>query len=191
MNVKTKLAAVMLSAGMGFLATSEKAQAYSHRYIGNLAGRLQRQTGALHHEVHAHFRLTRDYRHLNADVTNMERLARHIHDAAHRRDSVRHIRSDERELDRLFHHIEGLVRRMVVTGQMNIRTIVHFRSIMAQISNTLHHLRDGLRDIDSHNGHGSRYGGYRGGHGGRVPVSGGSRGGIRFGNSRFGVNIRF
>ena len=97
-------AAVMMG-----LMTASAVQAQSFRHIDQLASQLERQVREVHEEVHAHFRLTSRYVHLDQDVAAMERLADHIHDLVHRGSSVSHMRSDVAELDRLYHHVEELV----------------------------------------------------------------------------------
>jgi len=150
MSLRTNLLATVV--GIASFGVANTANAQSHEHIDRLAVRLQRQTATMHAEVHAHFRGTRDYVHLDRDVAEMERLARHIHDVAHRGGSVSHLRSDVQELDRLFHHVEDVIDRLARTRQINLRTLSHFRGVMGNISDTLHHLRSDLahlRDFDS------------------------------------------
>jgi hypothetical protein len=160
MSLRTNLLAAVTGIALFGIANTANAQSYAH--IDRLALRLQQQTAVMHSEVHAHFRATRDYVHLDRDVTQMERLARHIHDVAHRNGSVSHLRSDVRELDDLFHHVEEVIDRLARTRQIDPRTLRHFRGVMGNISDTLHHLRSDLanmRDHDYRHGYDPRPGG--------------------------------
>lgn len=148
MSLKTGLLAMVL--GTAILGGANRAQAQSHGHIDRLAVRLQRETADMHAEVHAHFRRTPDYVHLDRDVAEMERLARHIHEVAHRGGSVAHLRADVEQLDRLFHHIEDVIDRLARTRQIGPRTLSHFRGVMGNISETLHHLRDDLARMHDH-----------------------------------------
>jgi hypothetical protein len=154
MSLRTNLLATMI--GIATLSVANTANAQSHAHIDRLAVRLQQQTAAMHSEVHAHFRGTRDYVHLDRDVAAMERLARHLHDVAHRGGSVSHLRSDARELDQLFHHVEDVIDRLARTGQINPRTMSHFRGVMGNVSDTLHHLRNDLANLRDNNRNDSR-----------------------------------
>jgi len=145
---KNKLAALVL--GTAIFGATGTVQAQTYEHIDRLALRLARQTAEMHDEVHAHFRNTPDYRHLDHDVAEMERLARHIHDVAHHRGSLAHLRADVEELDRNFHHIEDIIERLARTRQIGFRTLSHFRETMAAIDDTLHHLRDDLAQMRVH-----------------------------------------
>ena len=150
MSLKTGLVATVM--GMAIFGAANVAQAQSHEHIHRLAVKLQRQTAEMHAEVHAHFRATPDYVHLDRDVAEMQRLARHIHEVAHRGGSVAHLRADVEQLDRQFHHIEGVINRLAATRQIGPRTLSHFRGVMGDVSDTLHHLRSDLarmRDYDA------------------------------------------
>lgn len=158
MSLRTKLLATVV--GITIFGAANTANAQSHAHIDRLAARLQQQTATMHAEVHAHFRGTRDYVHLDRDVAEMERLARHIHNVAHRGGSVSHLRSDVRELDRLFHHVEDVIDRLARTRQIGPRTLSHFRGAMGNVSDTLHHLRSDLARMRDHDhGHDIRPGG--------------------------------
>jgi hypothetical protein len=159
MYLKT-IAATFLGTALFGVTSSAQAQSYEH--IHRLASRLERQTVEMHREVHAHFRGTPDYVHLDRDVAEMERLARHIHDVAHHRGSIRHLRADVERLDHLFHHIEDVIARLARTRQIGPRTLSHFRGVMGDVGATLHHLRDDLsrmRDHGPSRGHGHPHGG--------------------------------
>src|SRR5262245_39830235 len=98
----------ILAAACGlFAAAPASAQSFAH--IHPLAVALERQAEQLHDEVHAHFRPTPAYRHLDRDASEMERLARHIHEVVHHGGSVRHLRADVESYDRLFHHVEEVI----------------------------------------------------------------------------------
>lgn len=148
MYVKSAIVAAVVGAAL--FGAAKPAMAQSHAHIDRLAVKLQRQTAVLHAEVHAHFRGTKDYIHLDRDVADMERLARHIHDVAHRGGSIHHLRRDVEELDRLFHHVEDVIDRLARTRQIGPRTLSHFREAMADVSDTLHHLRADLNRPYSH-----------------------------------------
>lgn len=141
------LGTMITTAFAALMATTGTAQADTYHHIDMLALQLQRQTRALHREVDLHFRHTRQYRHLHEDVEQMEHLAEHIHDVAHRHGSVAHLRADVEKLDRLYHHVEELVHDLSHDRRIDYRTIRHIRQEMAKIGDTLHHLRDDLRRL--------------------------------------------
>jgi hypothetical protein len=161
MSLKTGLVAAFLGTALFGMTGSAQAQSYQH--IHRLALQLERQTAEMHREVHLHFRRTPDYVHLDRDVAEMERLARHIHDVVDQRGSVRHLRADVERLDHLFHHIEDVIGRLARTRQIGPQALSHFRGVMGEVGGTLHHLRDDLsrmRDVDHDHGHpGHRPGG--------------------------------
>lgn len=164
MTRNTTLLAVLFATPLMALTIGSEAKAQSWQHVDRLAVQLQRQTRQMHNEVHAHFRNTPYFRHLDQDVDQMEQLARHIHDLAHHGHNIHHLRRDVEKLDRLFHHIEGVVRTMTVTGQLNFQTIRHFRGQLNAVENTLHHLRSDLRQLDHGHDHG---------HGPQISIGGG------------------
>jgi hypothetical protein len=149
-TLKTGAAVVVAVAGL-FAGGTARAQSFAH--IDRLAVQLERDARAMHREVDLHFRRTPQYRHLHDDVSEMERLARHIHEVVHRGASVRHLRSDVEELDRLFHHVEDLVEDLARFRGIDPYAFSHFRWSLRRMERTLHHLRDDLRELDHHHGH--------------------------------------
>lgn len=118
---------------------------HGHNYhwyevIDRLAVRMERQARGVLREVHAHFRSTPQYRHLDHDVHEMVELAEHIHDVAHRHGSRAHIRADVRKLDRLFHHVEDLVQRMAHYGRLDYQAYRHLKYSLRYMGRTLHDL---------------------------------------------------
>jgi hypothetical protein len=105
---------------------------------------MERQAEQMHHEVHAHFRLTPDYQHLDQAVTKMEQLAHHIHEVVHQDPDIQHLREDMEQIDRLYHHVEGIIGKLGHTRQVDPQALWHFRVAMARMGNNLHHLRDDL-----------------------------------------------
>lgn len=113
-------------------------------HIDKLASQLERQARDLHKEVDAHFRRTPQYRHLHEDVTEMARLAQHIHEVAHDEGDVRHLRADVKKLDRLFHHVEEVVDDLAHSRGADRRAVRHIRGALKEMGRTLHHLREDL-----------------------------------------------
>ncbi|MCI0462534.1 MAG: hypothetical protein L0Z62_36755 [Gemmataceae bacterium] len=136
----------LLVAGAGLFVTPQGAQAQSPQHIHRLALRLEKQAREVHREVHAHFRRTPQFRHLDRDVAGLERLAGHIHEVAHR-GSLAHLRADVRKMDRLFHHIEELVEEMRDHRELDRRAYAHLRSELRDLGRTLHHLSDDLNRV--------------------------------------------
>lgn len=138
----------MITTAVAALVTipgSARADTYDH--MDMLALKLQKQTQALHREVDLHFKNTRSYRHLHEDIEQMEHLAAHIHELAHRHGSVAHLKADVDKLDRTFHHLEDVVRGLSRDRRIDFQTIRHIRQEMAGINDTLHHLQDDLRRL--------------------------------------------
>jgi ATP phosphoribosyltransferase regulatory subunit HisZ len=144
-HTKSLLIPILAAACGLFAAAPASAQSFAH--IDRLAVALEGQAEQLHAEVHAHFRPTPAYRHLDRDVAEMERLARHIHEVAHYGGSVRHLRTDVERYDRLYHHVEEVIADATLCRGLDYRALVHFRSIMTRMGRTLHHLRDDLAQL--------------------------------------------
>jgi hypothetical protein len=124
------------------------AYAQSRAHVDRLALQLQRQTRDLHREVHLHFRSTPQYRHLARDISEMDRLATHLHGVAHRQGSRTHLRADVDRLDRLFHHVEELVDEMAALRWIDRRALTHLRQSLVQVGRTLHHVQEDLEPVD-------------------------------------------
>lgn len=110
------------------------------RAIDQFAVRLERDAKNVLHEVHAHFRYTPQYKHLDHDVHEMVELAEHIHDVAHRNGSRAHILADVRKLDRLFYHVEQLVDQMRHCRGLDYRAYRHLRIELSRMEQSLHGL---------------------------------------------------
>ena len=134
----------MLVAVAGLLNSGGTARADVHDHVDGLAVRLQREVQAVHREVDAHFRGSPQYRHLHRDVSELGRLASHLHDVAHRRGNVYHLRADVRRLDQLVHHAEELVDDMARGGRLGGTTLDHLRRSLHQVSDTVHHMVEHL-----------------------------------------------
>ena len=176
---------LLTAAGLGLVNTST-AQAYSPAHVDRLARTLERQTAELHREVHLHFRPSPSYRHLDRDVAEMERLARHIHEVAHHHGGLGHVRRDVEQLDRLYHHVQDQVRTMAVTCRLDRHALAHIQGALSDVGRTLHHLRADLQDI-GHGPHGI------GGHGGYAPSPYAPSGGIGLNiplGDRGGITLR-
>lgn len=186
MTYKFTAVALATLLGLGMFGSTGKAQSHVLRHIDQLAVQLERDVEAMHDEVHAHFRNTPQFRHLDHDVAEMEKLARHIHDVVHQGASIRHLRHDVNELDRLFHHVEDLVHDLAWSRRVDRRTIVHFQVSMQRIGRTLHHLRADLRALDVHDHGHHGHGHYGPGHSGH----GHSHGGIGIGIGGFRLILR-
>ena len=159
-NIKTAAFAIALTTGL-FGANSAQAQYrcdYQYKHIDRLAFILEKQTQLMHKQVHLFFRNTPSYKHLDSDVYEMEKLARHIHEVAHNRGSIKHLRHDVEKLDKLFHHIEDLAYSMVKTRRLGWASYVTFRASLSRIGRTLHYLRDDLRHLDFHSHDRGHYG---------------------------------
>lgn len=114
-------------------------------HLDRLALQMQRQAEVMHREVHAHFRNTPQFTHLDADVAKLERVARHIHDLAHHHGNLSHIRRDVEEIDHLYHHVQELVNAVSLSGQVGYDEIRHLRLAIAQLGEIIHHTRDDLQ----------------------------------------------
>lgn len=147
----TLLLAGLLSAA--FSVPAAEIQAQSYRHIDYLAMQMERQAEQLHHEVHAHFRLTPDYQHLDQAVAKMEQLAHHIHEVVHQDPDIQHLREDVEQIDQLYHHVQGIIGKLGHTRQVDPQALWHFRVAMARLGNNLHHLRDDLASLQGPHQH--------------------------------------
>ena len=116
-----------------------------YRQVDLLALRLARDAKGFLAEVHANFRRTPQYRHLDHDAHEMEELADHIHEVAVRRGSVAHLRADLRKLDRLYHHVEQLVAQMARCRGLDYRAYRHLRYTLSLMGHSLHDMARYLR----------------------------------------------
>lgn len=142
--LKSTLGGTLAVALLGTFAGTAAAQAPSRQHIDRLAVQLQRQLSDLHKEVDAHFRATAQYRELDRDVAEMERLAAHIHEVVDRGGGLGHIRADVGKLHRLVHHVEGQVEGIARSGQIGRRTLAHLRVAVERVASTVHHLEEEL-----------------------------------------------
>jgi hypothetical protein len=143
------LGTVITTAVAALVTTAGTAQADVYQHLDSLAVKLQGQVRELHREVDLHFRNTTAYRHLHADMEQMERAAEHIHEVAHQRGSVTHLRADVERLDRLYHHMEGVIHDLAHDRRIDRQTIRHLQREMAAVGDTLHHMREDLRQLTS------------------------------------------
>lgn len=191
---RTTVAALIAAFGLTAANTAQAAGPH----IDRLALQLQGQARQLKTEFILHFRHTAQFGHLISDASRIYGKAAHIHRVAHYTNNLPHLRRDLAELDRLFHHLEGLTRQVQIHashghgGHLHGR-VGHVNRLMAEMENTLHHLRRDLALIGcgpigpvpvpgpGHGGHGGGHIGHGGGHighaGGRGPGHGGHGGG--------------
>ena len=143
----TKVAFVLTLGFAGLFGGA--AQAQSFHQIDRLAVQLQRQARELHREAHTHFRPTPQYQHLERDLSEIDRLAAHIHQLVDRRAGLDHVRAEVTKLDRLYHHAEEVIAGLASYRQIDRRTLDHFRRDLAHVGRTIHQLEDAV----GHSGH--------------------------------------
>ena len=175
------------------------ANAASYLSVDTKAVRLQNQASQLYWEINAHFRHAAHFDHLRSDASQMYFLARDIHLLAHRSYGLNRMSYKLDELDRLFHHTEDLLQHIVddaAHGHGHIHGhLGHVKELVECMENTLHRLRDEVKDLQHHqlhdHYHGLVWGG--GGHGGHAGHGGhGPHGGaISFGNGSFRIRFGF
>lgn len=105
------LTVITIASNLGMFVSPVRA-AHEMAHIDEVAYELRGQAAELYREVYYHFRETPHYRHLLSDSYEMYRLADHVHDVAHRADSLRHLKSDVRELKGLVKHFDELVHEL-------------------------------------------------------------------------------
>ncbi|QDT04128.1 hypothetical protein K227x_25160 [Rubripirellula lacrimiformis] len=145
----TKIAAA-LAIILSMSATSAFADTYHH--IDQLALSIDRETKQLVNETR-HYRHSREYRHLQADARDLSRLASHMHDVAHAEGSLHHLQSDLAEIDSKFHHLESVIGRIEHEanhghGHIHGHTS-HVHRLLGSIENSIHHLQDDLRSLQT------------------------------------------
>jgi hypothetical protein len=149
-----------------FGTTSARADEFDH--IDDLAVRLQGQARALYGELREHYSHAAHGDHLISDAAAMYRTAAHIHEIAHHAGNVFHLRNDLASLDRNFHHLEGLLddserhaRFDPWHGGHAHGPTGHVKRLMAEMEDTLHHLRSDVNRLAQPAPvYGGGYGGY-------------------------------
>jgi chemotaxis protein histidine kinase CheA len=140
--MKTGVLTVAVASVFGFAAP---AQAQSYEHIDRLARKIERKAHDLHKEVDAHARRTPQYDHLHRDVGEIEKLAAHIHEVAHKEGDMRHIRDDAKKLDRLVHHAEEVLDELARSRRIGREAYGHIREEFDALARDVHHLRDDLK----------------------------------------------
>lgn len=113
-----------------------------HEQVDRLASRLEREARYLNRETDSRCNGAPDYRAFERQVDDIVRLADHIHDVAHRGQSLRHLRGDVERIDRLYHSTERLFERMVAFRRLDRETVFHLRRALNAVERTTHDLRD-------------------------------------------------
>ncbi len=87
----------------------------------------------------------------NANVEEIDELAKHIHDLAHKGKSIKHLREDVIELDEQVHRADEVITKIARHG---VRA-EHFNGVVRQnrrivkaMNAILHHLEDDLAELD-------------------------------------------
>jgi hypothetical protein len=150
---RKSLIAVAALAVVGLSAGSASAQfgprqgdrGSRHQVVDRLAVQLERDTRTLKREADEHFRRAPDYRNFDLRVTQIARLADHIHDLAHQRGNFRHMRNDVVQIDRLFHEAERQFNAMVIWGRLDRKSVRHLRGALSQVERDIHTLRAELK----------------------------------------------
>ena len=91
--------------------------------------------------VRLHARRTPSAGHLRRDVSEMQRLAAHVHDQLHHGGNRFHLRRDLAELDRLQHHVEDVLAGMLARRELPPAGAEHIRESLARTGRTIHRMQ--------------------------------------------------
>jgi hypothetical protein len=115
-----------------------------HERVHRLARQLEHQARELKREADVHFRNSGRYRQFEAEVTEILRLADHIHDVAHAGGHLHHLRRDVDRLSALYGATERSFDHMVYHHRLDHETVRHLRRALNRVENTISVLRGEL-----------------------------------------------
>ena len=143
MKNKIILLPLVTAAALVLPTTNSQARGCSNQLV-DLAHQIERQGADLKREFQAHYRYSGAYRHLISDINQFLVKAEHIDQLAHDpRTSYRHIKADVADLDKLAHHIHEVVdnvERGRFSGRCNAN-LAHVHQKLTALNNTIHQLQ--------------------------------------------------
>ncbi len=132
------------------LAFATTAGADEYQHVDSMANRIQNKTRQLLRASRM-FEHTPEYEHVVADVAEMERIGRHIHELAHHEASVFHLEQDLQELDTQFHHVVDVflkIERDAAYGYGHSHGNTNrVRRILVELQETIHHMQEDVAAI--------------------------------------------